>query len=239
VDRTLAKRNAAAKAVDMIEEGNVVGLGTGSTAAFVIELLGLRVAAGLSVCAVPTSEATAELARQAGIPLVGLDVAEDIDITIDGADEIDSSGSAIKGGGGALLREKVVAAATREFRIAVVDESKLVERLGTFPLPVEVIPFARPAVARAIRSLGGEPDWRRKEGAAVLTDNGNHLIDVRFGPRGDREWEAIGRALESLPGVVAHGLFLDCFDLIIVGDDQGADQRAIMRAEGTGRFPKL
>src|SRR5262249_9400885 len=130
VDRTQAKRNAAAKAVGLIEEGNVVGLGTGSTADFVIELLGKLVAQGLAIHAVPTSEATAALAKQAGIPLVGLDVVEHVDITIDGADEIDASGSAIKGGGGALLREKVVAAATRELRIAVVDDSKLVQRLG-------------------------------------------------------------------------------------------------------------
>lgn len=231
MDRTLAKRNAAAKAVDMIEEGNVVGLGTGSTAAFAIELLGLRVRAGLGIRAVPTSEATASLARQAGIALVGLDEAENVDITIDGADEIDAGGSAIKGGGGALLREKVVAAATRGRRVCVVDESKLVVQLGQFPLPVEVVPFATAAVMRALARLGAKPLVRGSR-----SDNGNDLIDAAFGAR--REWDEIARALEGMPGVVAHGLFLDCFDVIVTGSESGAHVRPVSR-EGPGRFPRL
>src|SRR5262249_57952753 len=117
-----------------------------------------------------------------GIGVVGLDEVEGVDITIDGADEIDRNGSAIKGGGGALLREKVVAAATREMRIAVVDESKIVGQLGQFPLPVEVLPFARPAVMRAVQRMGGKATLRQGR-----SDNGNELIDVPFGPRGDRE----------------------------------------------------
>ena len=238
MDRSQAKRNAAVEAVRMIEDGMTVGLGTGSTAAHVIELLGERVARGLGIRGVATSEATAAMARAAGIPLFGLEQVENVDVTIDGADEITADGSAIKGGGGALLREKVVAAVTRRLRIAVVDESKIVKRLGTFPLPVEVIPFARAAVSRAIQRLGGEPDWRHKDGAAVLTDNGNHLLDARFGTRSDGEWAEIARALEAMPGVVAHGLFLDCFDLILVGDQGGVTPHGIVRAE-PGRFPRL
>lgn len=238
MDRSQAKRNAAVEAVRMIEDGMTVGLGTGSTAAFVIELLGERVAQGLGIRGVPTSEATAALARAAGIPLVGLDQVEEVDLTIDGADEITRDGSAIKGGGGALLREKVVAAVTRRLRIAVVDESKIVKHLGAFPLPVEVIPFARPAVRRAIQRLGGDPDWRRKDGAPILTDNGNHLIDVRFDTRSDDDWAEIARGLEAMPGVVAHGLFLECFDLILVGEEGGVTPQGVVRA-GPGRFPVL
>ena len=233
--KTEAKRHAAQEAVGLVEEGMIVGLGTGSSAAIAIELLGQRVAGGLQVRGVPTSEATAAQARALGIPLVGLDVIDHVDVTLDGADEILEDGSAIKGGGGALLREKVVAALTREFRVAVVDASKLVRRLGRFPLPVEVVPFARPAVERAIAKLGGQPAWRRRDGAAVLTDNGNHLIDARFEPRDG--WEEIASALSLLPGVVAHGLFLDCFDVIVVGEDSGAQLLRVIRAQE--RFPLL
>jgi ribose 5-phosphate isomerase A len=161
---------------------------------------------------------------------------ESLDLTIDGADEILADGSAMKGGGGALLREKVVAAATRGRRVAVVDESKLVPQLGRFPLPVEVIPFARAAVLRALARLGAKPEWRRKDGQPAVTDNGNHLIDASFGARDD--WDDIARRLEAMPGVVAHGLFLDCFDGIVVGSHAGATVRAVKRA-GPGRFPSL
>lgn len=236
MDSSQAKRNAAVEAVRGIEDGMTVGLGTGSTAAIVIELLGERVARGLEIRGVPTSEATAGLARAAGIPLVGLDTVENVDVTIDGADEITKDGSAIKGGGGALLREKVVAAVTRETRIAVVDESKLVERLGAFPLPVEVVPFARAAVMRALDGLGAQSTLRRKDGQAVLTDNGNWLVDAAFGPRD--EWDAIARRLEATPGVVAHGLFLDCFDWILIGNASGVTRHQVTRAR-PGRFPVL
>jgi ribose 5-phosphate isomerase A len=185
---------------------------------------------------VATSEATATLARAAGIPLIGLDAVESLDLTVDGADEITFTGSAIKGGGGALLREKVVAAATRGVRVAVVDETKLVARLGAYPLPIEVIPFARPAIERALARLGAEPRWRRAGPEPVLTDNGNHLIDARFEPR--ENWSEVASALEHLPGLVAHGLFLDCFDLIVVGSEAGATVRRVVRAE-PGSFPVL
>ena len=213
-----------------------VGLGTGSTAEMMIEELAERVSRGLVIRGVPTSERTAARARQAGIPLVGLEDVDYLDLTIDGADEITERGSAIKGGGGALLREKVVAAATRGTRVAAVDEAKVVARLGAFPLPVEVVPFARAAVERSLASLGGEPAWRLVGGAPAVTDNGNHLVDCRFAPRD--EWDDIVRALEAMPGVVAHGLFLDCFDVIAVGSESGVALTRVERAK-PGRFPSL
>jgi ribose 5-phosphate isomerase A len=236
VDATRAKRNAAIEAVTLVEDGMTVGLGTGSTAELFIAGLAGRLAQGLSMRGVATSERTARVAREAGIPLVGLDAALTLDLTIDGADEILADGSAIKGGGGALLREKVVAAATRGPRVAVVDDSKLVTRLGAFPLPVEVVPFARPAVERALVRWGVAPQWRRLDGAPVVTDNGNHLIDVRFGPRA--EWDEIAARLDALPGVAAHGLFLDCFDRILLGSEIGVTRREVTRT-GPGRFPSL
>jgi len=236
VDASQAKRNAANDAVMLVEDGMTVGLGTGSTAALFIAALAARMAEGLSIRGVATSEQTAQLARQAGIPLVGFDVIEAIDLTVDGADEITGDGSAIKGGGGALLREKVVAAATSGLRVAVVDESKLVARLGAFPLPVEVVPFARAAVQRALARWGGAPEWRRRDGAPVVTDNGNHLIDVGFGPR--EAWDEIAARLDALPGVAAHGLFLDCFDRILLGSETGVTRREVERAR-PGRFPSL
>src|SRR5262249_5408177 len=150
-------------AVDLVANGMTVGLGSGSTAAFAVKALGRRVAQGLSVRGVPTSEHTAELASQARIPLVDLATVATLDLTIDGADEITPDGSAVKGGGGALSREKVVAAATFGPRVAVVDTSKLVERLGSVALPIEVLPFARAALSRWISRLGGEPAWRMSE----------------------------------------------------------------------------
>jgi len=213
-----------------------VGLGTGSTAEMVIEELAERVSRGLRIRGVPTSERTAARARQAGIPLVGLEEVDFLDLTIDGADEITERGSAIKGGGGALLREKVVAAATRGTRVAAVDESKLVSRLGAFPLPIEVVPFARAAVERGLVKLGGEPVWRLVGGDPAVTDNGNHLVDCRFAPRD--EWDDIVRALEAMPGMVAHGLFLDCFDVITVGSESGVSLKRVERAK-PGRFPSL
>ena len=234
MDRSRSKRNAALEAAGLVREGMTIGLGTGSTAALVIEELGGRVARGLRLRGVPTSERTAELARRAGIPLVGLDQMDFLDLTIDSADEITDSGSAVKGGGGALLREKVVAAATRGPRVAAVDESKVVARLGAFPLPIEVIPFARPAVERGLVRLGGEPCWRRVAGSPVVTDSGHHLIDCRFAPRDD--WGDLARRLEAMPGIVAHGLFLDCFDVIVIGSETGASLRRVERAK-PGRFP--
>ena len=236
MDRHAAKRRAAIAAAEFVREGMTVGLGTGSTAELMVEELGRRVREGLKIRGVPTSQRTAELARELRIPLVELDAAPALDLAIDGADEIDADGSAIKGGGGALCREKVVAAATAGPRIAVVDPAKLVERLGAFPLPVEVVPFARAAVARWIGELGGPAAPRLTEGKLVVTDNGNHVLDCRFGPRCD--WPQIARRLDALPGLVCHGLFWRCFDVIVIGREDGAEVRRVERAPGH-RFPEV
>lgn len=216
-----AKRQAAETALRWVEDGMVIGLGSGTTASIFVELLGERVRQGLKVRAVPTSSATSELALKVGIQLVDFQEVEGCHLAVDGADEIDRLGSAIKGGGAALCREKIVATATTGPRIAVVDGSKLVERLGAFPLPIEVIPFARPLVERNIQKLGATPSWRRRNQKPVLTDNGNHLIDCAFGPRDD--WRNITERLEGMPGVVCHGVFMEIFSVIIIGRADGAE----------------
>jgi ribose 5-phosphate isomerase A len=234
MDRHEAKRRAAIAAAEFVRDGMTVGLGTGSTAELLVEELGRRVRAGLTIRGVPTSQRTAELARELRIPLVELDVASTLDVTIDGADEITADGSAIKGGGGALCREKVVAAATAGTRIAVVDPAKLVEQLGAFPLPVEVVPFARAPLVRWIGELGGRAAARLTEGKPVVTDNGNHILDCRFGPRSD--WPEIARRLDALPGLVCHGLFWQCFDVIVIGREDGAEVIRVARPERSA-FP--
>lgn len=214
-----AKRLAAARALDWVEPGMTIGLGTGSTAALFVECLAERVRAGLDVRGVPTSSATEKLARAQGVPLVELAEAGALDLTVDGADEIDARGSAIKGGGGALLREKVVAAATRGPRIAVVDASKWVSRLGKFPLPVEVVPFACGVVQRRIEAAWQvETAVRGGIETPFRTDNGNAILDCRFGVRQD--WPTIAAELDGTPGVVCHGIFWEMFDVILVGDEQ-------------------
>src|SRR5216683_1899394 len=166
------KEAAGRAAAKLVRDGDVVGLGTGSTAYFAVIAIGERVKAGLKIVGIPTSEQTAGLARAVGIPLTTLDEHPEIDITIDGADEIDPKLNLIKGGGGALLREKVVASASKKM-VVVADSGKIVPVLGKFPLPVEVISFARSVVERKIVSLGGSPKLRmRPDGSALLTDNG-------------------------------------------------------------------
>jgi ribose 5-phosphate isomerase A len=214
-----AKRLAATKALEWVQPGMTIGLGTGSTAACFVEALAERVRGGLTIRGVPTSTATENLARSRGVPLVALAETNGIDLTVDGADEVDSSGSAIKGGGGALLREKVVAAATRGSRIAVVDASKWVSRLGNFPLPVEVVPFAAVVVQRRIEAAWKvETVVRGGTETPFRTDNGNAILDCRFGERQD--WPAIAAELDGTPGVVCHGIFWKMFDVILVGDEQ-------------------
>ncbi len=216
---SIAKRRAAEKALEWVRDGMTIGLGTGSTAAQFIELLGERVRSGVRVFGVPTSTATAELAERAGVPLVDFRSAIDLDLTVDGADEIDARGSAIKGGGGALLREKIVAHATRGPRVAVVDESKWVARLGAYPLPVEVVPFALSLIRRRIEQTWGVSAVAREAaGSTLLTDNGNAILDCRFGPRED--WLQIAGVLDGMPGVVCHGVFWETFHVILVGDER-------------------
>ena len=202
----LEKEAAARASLDFVIEGQVVGLGTGSTAAYFIKLLGERVKAGLGIRGIPTSDRSRELAQSLGIPLVTLDDCQEIDVTVDGADEVDPELRLIKGGGGALLREKIVASATRQM-IVVADASKQVQRLGKFPLPVEVIRFAQALVAKRIKALGAEVQLRRDgAGNAYVTDENNHILDCRFGEM--RDPDKLARELSQMPGVVEHGLFI-------------------------------
>jgi ribose 5-phosphate isomerase A len=228
-----AKEAAGRAAADLVRDGMTVGLGTGSTVLFTLERLAERIRAErLALHGVPTSLDTEHKARALGIPLVALDQVETIDLTIDGADEIDARFDMIKGGGGALLREKVVAALTRR-EVIVVDRSKVVERLGArFPLPVEVVPFARAAVARRIAGLGAA--WTlRMRGAQepVLTDNGNEILDCRF-PGGIAQPAALERSLDEIPGVVETGLFIGLAHVLVIGSDDG-------RVETRERGPAL
>jgi ribose 5-phosphate isomerase A len=218
------KRRAGEVAADRIESGMIVGLGTGSTAAFAVEAIGRRLASGdlRNVVGVPTSTRTGELAQSAGIPLTTLNDHPRLDLTIDGADEVDPSGNLIKGGGGALLWEKIVAAASEHYIIAV-DETKLVDVLGEFfAVPIEVMPFGWRTHLEPISLLGGEPTLRvgdRDE--PFVTDGGHNIIDCRF-KGGIPDPARIDRALRSRPGVVETGLFLGMDPEIIVGrSEQG------------------
>jgi ribose 5-phosphate isomerase A len=217
------KRDAAERAVERVGSGMVLGLGSGSTAAYAVEAIGRRVAAGRlhDIVGIPTSRETQDLARKWGIPLTTLDDHAVVDVTIDGADEVDPAGNLIKGGGGALLWEKIVAAATRTY-IIIVDGSKLVERLGErFALPVEVMPFGWRTHLAAIRDLGAEPGLRtRADGEPYLTDGGHYLLDCRFAG-GIADPGAVDAALHARPGVVETGLFLGMRPQVIVGRGAG------------------
>lgn len=215
-----AKRRAAVEAVERtVRSGMRLGLGTGSTAAHVVRELARRIEAGelRNVVGIPTSDATALLARGLGVPLATLDEEPALDVAIDGADEVDPDGNLIKGLGGALLREKVVASAARRF-VVVVDESKLVARLGTkAPLPVEVIAFGARTHEAVIRALGAEPVVRRAEdGTPYRTDEGNVILDCRF-PSGIADPVDVGHTLKQRAGVVETGLFLGMKPDVIVG----------------------
>jgi ribose 5-phosphate isomerase A len=211
-----AEKEAAGRAAaELVRDGDVVGLGTGSTAYFAIVALGERVKAGLKIIGIPTSEQTAELARAVGIRLTTLDEHPEIDITIDGADEIDPALNLIKGGGGALLREKVVASASKKM-VVVADSGKMVPVLGKFPLPVEIISLARTVIEKKIASLGATPKLRTfGDGSAYITDNGNQILDCSFRTIADPG--ALARALSDMPGVVEHGLFIGLASLALVG----------------------
>ena len=219
------KELAGRAAAKLVSNGQVVGLGTGSTAYFAVIALGERVQAGLKIVGIPTSNATADLARKVGVPLTTFDEHPEIDITIDGADEIGPHLNLIKGGGGALLREKVVASASKRM-IVVADSGKLVTALGKFPLPVEIIPFARAVVARKLVSLGATPKLRLKaDGQTYITDNGNHILDASFGRIADPP--AVARTLSDTPGVVEHGLFIGLAAVALLG--KGTEVQEIKR----------
>jgi ribose 5-phosphate isomerase A len=206
------KRAAAARALEDVRPGMRLGLGTGSTAKHFVDLLGERVAAGLDVIAVPTSEVTAAQARALGIRLTDLDETPHLDLTIDGADEIGPGLSLIKGGGGALLREKIVAAASDRM-VVIADRSKMVDALGRYPLPIEVNPFGFGATRRAIEQVmarfeaeGGLRQRLKPDGSPFLTDGGHWIVDALFGRISGPE--AVSDALLEIPGVVEHGLFI-------------------------------
>ncbi len=216
------KRIAGEAAAARVQSGQLLGLGTGSTVRFFLEALAKRVAAGevADVVGVPTSEATAEKARALKLPLASLDECPELDLCVDGADEVDPVLNLIKGLGGALLREKIVAAASARFWV-IVDESKRVEALGQkAPLPVEVLPFGWRPTARAIERLGAEVTLRTKRGAPVVTDQDNLLLDCRFPSLEDPH--ALACELDALPGVLGHGLFLGMAHGAIVGTGDGA-----------------
>jgi ribose 5-phosphate isomerase A len=212
-----AKRAAGESAAEAVEDGMVVGLGTGSTTAHAIRAIGRQVGAGLDIVGVPTSFQSRELAREAGIPLAELDGAS-VDLAIDGADEV-ADGDLVKGGGAAHAREKIVDESADRF-LVVADPTKTAETLS-HPVPVEVLSAARTAVAEHVRERGGEPTLRqaeRKDGP-VVTDNGNLVLDCDFGDI--EEPAALGRELASLPGVVEHGLFVGLADAVHVGHEDG------------------
>jgi ribose 5-phosphate isomerase A len=214
-NRSDEEKIAAARAsLRFIRDGQIVGLGSGSTAAQFIRLLGEQVKNGLRVRGIPTSEHSREQAASLGIPLTTLDECPEIDVTVDGADEVDPELRLIKGGGGALLREKIVASATRQ-QVIVVDETKRVPVLGKFPLPVEVIKFAQAVVAKKITALGAAVTLRRQaDGTPYLTDENNHILDCRFGQIPDAD--GLARQLSDMPGVVEHGLFIGLASVVLV-----------------------
>jgi len=213
-NREQEKQLAARKSLDFLTDGQVVGLGTGTTATYMIRFLGERVRAGLRIRGIASSVHSQELAASLGIPLTTLAESPEIDVCIDGADEIDPALQLIKGGGGALLREKIVASASRKF-VVIADSSKQVPVLGKCPLPVEVVPFAEALLARRIAALGASVVLRRdKTGQPFVTDGGHHLLDCSFGAIA--EPFALSQKLHDMPGVVDHGLFLNMADVVLI-----------------------
>jgi ribose 5-phosphate isomerase A len=224
VDR--AKFAAARRACDFVESGMRVGLGTGSTAAFMVRRLGERVREeGLHITGVATSARTADLARAEGIPVVSLNEARWLDLTIDGTDEFDAELNLIKGGGGALLMEKIVATASDQM-IVIADRAKEVAQLGAFPLPVEVIPFGWQTTKDLIEEMlvaldvmGRDSALRMNGSAPYVTDQGNHILDLRLNRIGNPRQLAL--VLNQVPGVVENGLFIDICDIVVIGDAAG------------------
>ena len=219
-DQTALKRAVAAKALDYVQDGMKLGLGSGSTAEIFVEMLAPRVRGGEKLLCVPSSEKTATLARKLGLTLASLDDLAPLDLTVDGADEVDRNLDVIKGGGGMLLREKIVAAASRKM-IVIADETKLVPRLGKFPLAVEVVEFghkstaARLAAALSAAGYANAPmTLRRRDGGIFKTDSGNVIYDVAFGmiPNAPK----LAAALQAVPGVVEHGLFIGIVTTLLI-----------------------
>ena len=226
------KKLAAEKAVEYIEDGMVVGLGTGSTVEFALKKLGDMIKEGLKIQGIPTSLRTKKSAINYGIPLTNLEEHQEIDVTIDGADEVDSNLNLIKGGGGALTREKIIAYHSKKV-IIVIDETKIAKRLGIHnPLPVEVVKYEWKATMRALEDIGCIPELRTITGEPYITDNQNYIIDCDFGKI--EEPELLEKNINLIPGVVENGLFIDLVDEVIVGSKQGIMtlERQIMSQEG-------
>ena len=214
------KRRAAEAAVALVQDGMRLGIGTGSTAAEFIRLLADQVKAGLKVTGVPTSERSRALCAELDVPLATLAELPELDLAVDGADEFDGAMNLIKGGGGALLREKIVASCAARF-VVIADASKRVDRLGAFPLPVEIVPFAaRPLIAR-IEDLGATVMLRRAGAGPFVSDEGHHILDCAFGEIADPV--GLAATLHDVPGVVDHGLFIGMADAVIVGADAGVE----------------
>jgi ribose 5-phosphate isomerase A len=219
------KQAAAARAVELVRSGMRLGLGTGSTAQAFVELLAVRLRTGLSVVAVPTSEATRTQAARLGIPLTTLDDTPELDLTIDGADEIAPDLTLIKGGGGALLREKIVASASAKM-VVIADESKWVPVLGRFPLPIEIVPFGAAATRRAVEAAaaaagcpGPAPLRMAKNGHAFVTDGGHWLLDAQLQRIADPQ--GLANRLSAIPGVMEHGLFIGLAGAAILAGPDG------------------
>jgi ribose 5-phosphate isomerase A len=213
------KRMAAREAVKLVKEGMIVGLGSGSTSGYMIRKLGEEVAKGLKVKGVPSSRAAEKLALEAGIPLISLADAMKIDMNIDGADEFDPSLQLIKGGGGALLREKVLAHNSR-FNVIIADSSKQVEHLGSYKLPVETIPFATRNILAELKEAGLKPLLREEDGSPYTTDENNNIIDLDI--LGYPDLHELQDRLIRIPGLVETGLFLNTTDLLIMGQGESA-----------------
>jgi ribose 5-phosphate isomerase A len=213
-----AKKLTGEKAAEYIKDGMIIGLGTGSTAYYTIKKVGEMVRNGLKVKAVPTSKETADLAAEEGIELVELAEVKSLDLTIDGADEVDPDFNLIKGGGGALLREKIVASAADKL-IIVVDESKLVEHLGAFPLPIEITPFSWQYTQRMIEKFSCSSVIRKNDKDFFVTDNGNYILDCNFEKIKDPVKLTV--ELNKLPGVVENGIFAEMAEIVVVGYNDG------------------
>ncbi|PAV30918.1 ribose 5-phosphate isomerase A [Virgibacillus profundi] len=217
-EKDKVKKLVGEASVEYIKDGMNIGLGSGSTVYWMVKKLGKLVEVGLDIKGIPSSNQTAEWAEQFGVSLTDFSHVKQLDLTIDGADEVDQDFQLIKGGGGALFREKVIAAAAKEL-IIIVDKSKMVTQLGKYPLPIEVLPFGWQMTANEISRLGCVPQVRKKAGGPVVTDNGNYILDCPFklisNPR------KLDEELKRIVGVVETGLFIGMADKIIVGDGDG------------------
>lgn len=221
MNSNIAKKAVGNAAADFVKSGMLVGLGTGSTASYFIQSLIERCRQGLKIEAVATSERSRQQAIEGGIPFCNIDTITSIDLAVDGADEIDHQKRMIKGGGGALLREKIIASISKEM-VVIVDENKLVENLGAFPLPVEIVPFAHQAIIFKINSLGYSGAIRRNQKSEIyITDNGNYIFDIHFQELRD-DPEADQQKIQAIPGVVETGFFFNLAGRVLIGRSDGS-----------------